>query len=113
MGVTFESYATNTISGILSAIIDNVEDYEPGSFYKRELPCIIELFLKIDLSRINAIIIDGYVFLDDNRKEGLGAYLYYHLKEKVPIIGVAKTSFHDNKKNVFEVFRGKSKKPLL
>lgn len=33
--------------------------YEPGSFYKRELPCILSL-LKDIYKQLDAIVIDGY-----------------------------------------------------
>ena len=57
---------------------------------------------------------DGYVYLDDNNKSGLGHYLYESLNQKIPIIGVAKTAFHGNHSSdvVCEVARGKSTKPL-
>jgi deoxyribonuclease V len=89
-----------------------VAEYTPGAFYKRELPCLIEVLKDFDLSKIDVVIIDGYVYLDDEGKPGLGAHLYEHLKGIVPIIGVAKTSFHNNTKHVKEVCRGTSKQPL-
>ena len=46
-------------------------------------------------------------------KLGLGGYLYDALDQQVPVIGVAKSSFHQNFKNVIEVIRGESKKPLF
>jgi len=64
------------------------------------------------LAKISTIIVDSYVFLDDQNKLGLGGYLYQELNNKIPIIGVAKKSFHLNKKNVIEICRGKSKNPL-
>lgn len=89
-----------------------VADYIPGEFFKRELPCLIEIIDDFELSKIEVIIIDGYVYLDDNHKPGLGTYLYQYLDGKVPIIGVAKTSYFQNAKLVKEVLRGKSKQPL-
>ncbi len=58
------------------------------------------------------IVVDGYVILNDEGKHGLGGYLYESLSQKIPIIGVAKRSFINNKKHVREVFRGDSKNPL-
>ena len=58
------------------------------------------------------IIIDGYVYLDDFNKLGLGGHLYKSINEKIPIIGVAKTNFATNKLNKVELLRGKSKNPL-
>ena len=52
--------------------ISGVADYEPGAFYKRELPCIISLLNKIqpNLEEVSTIIIDGFVLLDDQKKLG-------------------------------------------
>lgn len=91
---------------------DGVDDYIPGEFYKRELPCIESLLKKIDLSTIDAIIVDGYIYIDNSLKYGLGGYLWELLDKKIPIIGVAKNSFYNNKSTVVPLFRGLSKKPL-
>ena len=88
------------------------EEYIPGEFYKRELPSLLKVIEQVDLGTLDFIIIDGYVFLDDLGKKGLGAHLFDTLEGKVPIIGVAKSKFYDNTKNVIEVLRGKSQKPL-
>ena len=95
-----------------SEIIDNIEDYIPGEFYRRELPCILSLLEKMKLENIDAIIVDGYIYLDDDKKYGLGGYLYEKLNEKIPIIGVAKTNFASLNKDKKSLFRGDSQKPL-
>jgi deoxyribonuclease V len=82
---------------IYTEIIDNVEEYIPGEFYKRELPCIISLLNQIDLKKVEVIIVDGFVYLDD----------------EIPIIGVAKTNFVTIEKYKKPLFRGESKKPLF
>lgn len=97
---------------IIQKSIEAFEEYIPGEFYKRELPCIVELLKDIDIKEISAIIIDGYVYLDNEGKYGLGGYLYEYLEREIPIIGVAKTSFHNNEKMTIPIIRGKSKKPL-
>ena len=81
--------------------------YVPGEFFRRELPCLLALISKIK-DPLDAIIIDGYVRLSD--RPGLGQHLFEHLLEKVPVIGVAKTRFHDAE--AVEVIRGISKSPL-
>lgn len=93
--------------------VTTVADYIPGEFYKRELPCILDILSDIDLTTIECIIIDGFVVLDDAGKLGLGGHLYESLHPKVPVIGVAKTSFHQNTQNVIPVYRGESKNPLF
>jgi deoxyribonuclease V len=95
-----------------SEIIDNIEEYIPGEFYKRELPCILSLLKQIDLSTIEVIVVDGFVYLNDENKYGLGGYLYEKLNKEIPIIGVAKTNFASIEKNKKALFRGDSKKPL-
>ncbi|UII24528.1 endonuclease V [Fulvivirga maritima] len=107
----FENWEDATPHSILSEITEGVADYQPGEFYKRELPCILSLLNKVEFE-IHAIIIDGYVTLTDTGKPGLGAHLHQALASKIPIIGVAKSGFHDNSKLVRELYRGESKNPL-
>ncbi|KRB57147.1 endonuclease V [Flavobacterium sp. Root186] len=94
-------------------IIDNVSEYIPGEFYRRELPCILSLLDQIDLKNIEAIIVDGFVYLDDDKKYGLGGYLYEKLNKQIPIIGVAKTNFASIEKDKKALLRGDSAKPLF
>lgn len=111
-GIMFNKWKDETFIQIVTAHIDKTEDYEPGAFYKRELPCIIKLLENVDTGQINVIVIDGYVYLDDQRKPGLGHYLYEYLNEKIPIIGAAKKPFHNNSLHVISLLRGKSGNPL-
>jgi len=97
---------------IHSETIENVEEYIPGEFYKRELPCILSLLKQIDLSTIDIIVVDGFVYLNDENKYGLGGHLYEKLNKEIPIIGVAKTNFASIEKNKKALYRGDSKKPL-
>jgi deoxyribonuclease V len=69
-----------------------VPDYEPGAFYKRELPCLLGLLGEYRLQPTH-LVIDGYVDLDEAGRPGLGRHLYDALGRKVAVIGVAKTSF--------------------
>lgn len=97
---------------IINTIIENAEEYIPGQFYKRELPSILKIIEKVNSSTLDVIIIDGHVYIDDQENYGLGAHLYYNLNEKIPVIGVAKTSFHTNHKTIGIIYRGESRKPL-
>lgn len=92
--------------------IENVEPYVPGKFYKRELPGALKIIEKVALESIESIIIDGHVYIDNDKNYGLGGYLWEELKQKIPVIGVAKRGFFSNKETVVEVTRGKSKNPL-
>ncbi len=97
---------------IFSEIKDEISEYESGAFYKRELPCILSLLNKIKLDDNTIIVVDGFVFLDDEYKPGLGAHLYNALEQRIPVIGVAKTNFAQIHNLKREVYRGESRKPL-
>lgn len=112
VAILFENWNSTFFSHQYFEVINCSSEYISGEFYKRELPCILSILKKLDLDLINFIIIDGYVYLDNYNKYGLGAYLYESLKFKIPIIGVAKTKFALNTKNKVDLFRGKSKNPL-
>lgn len=112
IGVSFNKWENDKPIEIYSEIIEGIATYEPGSFYKREMPCILSLLKKIDLNDVQFIIVDGYVILDDDGKYGLGGHLYEELGEKIPIIGVAKSGYDSNKLNSKALLRGESKKPL-
>ena len=81
--------------------------YEPGRFYLRELPHV-RAALALLAPPIDAIIVDGYVWLGNER--GLGAHLYEALDQAIPVIGVAKTQFASA--TAIEVVRGTSARPL-
>lgn len=108
----FKKWDDKIAKSFIIKYLEEVEAYIPGQFYKRELPCILTVLDDLNLSEIELIIIDGFVVLDDEGKPGLGFYLYEKLERKIPIVGIAKTGFHDNEKNVKKVLRGDSKKPL-
>jgi deoxyribonuclease V len=112
VGVLFQKWEDDQPSEIIRFIQEDIAEYEPGAFYKRELPCILELLKKTEKA-ISVIIVDGYVYLDNDGKPGLGYKLYECLDIKIPVIGVAKTRFHNNEKNVVEVLRGESNNPLF
>jgi deoxyribonuclease V len=111
VGILFDP-DNETVKDLKIAYINAIEDYVPGEFYKRELPCILKIIEQTNLKEIEAIIIDGYVYVDNNKAFGLGAFLWETLNEKIPVIGVAKTSFFKNKETVKMVYRGESKNPL-
>jgi deoxyribonuclease V len=110
--ICFENWTDAKPLKIFSAITENIADYASGAFYKRELPCILDLLKKVDAFEIEAIIVDGYVVLDDDGNYGLGGYLFEQLDNKTPVIGVAKTNFALIEKNKCSVLRGQSARPL-
>ena len=112
VSIEFDNWTDSNPSKIIEDTVKNVEDYKSGEFYKRELPCILKILEQTEKSKLDVIIIDGYVELNNNGKAGLGKYLYERLNQEIPIIGVAKKGFKDNSKNVIKIERGKSKNPL-
>ncbi len=86
--------------------------YEPGSFYKRELPLLLAVLRKA-ASPPNLIVIDGYVCLDANGAPGLGAHLYEALDQKHTIIGVGKTAYRGAETWCERVVRGAGARPLF
>jgi deoxyribonuclease V len=103
--VWFEGWDATAASSEKVCLIDEVAPYEPGAFYKRELPCLLAVLAGV---RPECVVIDGYVWLGPDRS-GLGAHLHQALG--VPIVGVAKTSFREAP--AMSVLRGESKNPLF
>jgi len=113
VSIEFEDWADAQPARIHEVRIEEVAAYEPGQFYKRELPCILKVLACTPLERVSCIVVDGYVTLGNGAKPGLGKYLYDHLNQQIPVIGVAKRSFHDNGEQVAQLLRGESKNPLF
>jgi len=112
VGVIFHNWEDSKPHDVIVSYTENPQEYEPGSFYKRELPCIQELLNQTDLTKIHTIVVDGYVYLDHEKKPGLGHYVYTSLSAEIPVIGVAKNAFHQNEAYVKKIYRGNSSKPL-
>src|SRR5262249_645622 len=87
-----------------------VAPYEPGKFYRRELPCLLAVLRKV-ADPIEAIVIDGYVWLADEQSPGLGGHLFQALGSATPVIGVAKPCFR-SARAARPVVRGNSRRPL-
>jgi len=89
-----------------------IAPYEPGAFYKRELPLIEKVLSRLTLAP-DVIVIDGYVWLDAKGRQGLGAHLFEALGQRLPVIGVAKSSFAGAETWAELVYRGLSRRPLF
>lgn len=113
--IAYESWQNEGNYKVYDEILENIAEYTPGEFYKRELPCILSLLEKIKpvIGDIELIIVDSFVYLDDEGKLGLGGHLYNALDCKIPIIGVAKTNFATIENQKKPVLRGDSVKPLF
>ena len=108
--VLFRSWTDERPASEVVVRIDAVAPYEPGRFYRRELPCLLAVLGAID-ERPRVIIIDGYVWLGDEHDPGLGAHLHRVLGGQAAVIGVAKTKFH-GARLAREMLRGGSRAPL-
>jgi deoxyribonuclease V len=109
-GVMFANWEDSIPINQFVTQVDNIAEYEPGHFYKRELPCLLKLLNQLDTSP-QYIIVDGYVHLEETKKPGLGKYLYDALQGESIVIGVAKTRFSGAPAEI-EVFKGESQRPL-
>jgi len=107
--VLFEGWSSNPARQEWVIEVANVAEYEPGAFYKRELPCITAI-LDLISDPLGCIIVDGYVDLGVG-KPGLGRHLFEYLDGKVPVVGVAKSFFPGT--DAEEVLRGVSARPLF
>lgn len=109
-GVLFETWESAESRQDYISTVTPIAPYEPGHFYKRELPCILQLLTEHNLTP-TCIIVDGYVFLDGTTRPGLGKYLFDTLGEDIPIIGVAKRRFKGID-TAYGILRGESLTPL-
>lgn len=110
-GVLFERWDDAKPVRQIVVEVQEVAEYEPGQFYKRELPCIARLLEQVS-ETLDCIVINGYVWLGTPERGGLGAHLYEHLQRAMPIIGVAKSEFVGTPDET-KVYRGGSSKPLF
>lgn len=68
--VLFADPQSDAVTEEAITTITTIADYEPGHFYRRELPCI-EAVLATRLAGLDAVLIDGYVYLSN---DGDGAW---------------------------------------
>jgi len=108
-GVAFNSIFSHTPASVHTAFMKGVTGYVPGSFYLRELPVIVKLLEAME-QLPDTVIVDGYVWLTDNRP-GLGAHLYTRFHGAIPVIGIAKNPFRGHFLHK-TVTRGHSSRPL-
>lgn len=110
--VLVESWTDSSPKATFVADIPNVLPYEPGFFYRRELPCL-RAVLDLLPDPPGILAIDGYVWLGGDRRPGLGAHLH-ETSNGAPVVGIAKTKFKglEVSELVEPVLRGKSASPL-
>jgi deoxyribonuclease V len=107
--VLFRDWTDAEPKQVIVECMEHPAQYEPGRFYKRELPCLLKV-LERAKEPLAAVIVDGYVWLSGQQKPGLGAYLHKALGGAVPVIGVAKSRF-SGAGSAETIFRGSSRRP--
>lgn len=90
-----------------TAMVTPGAPYQPGEFFRRELPALRAVIPAGE--ELALIVIDGYVDLDPAGRPGLGAHV--RAEYGVPVIGVAKTAFA-TATHAAQVLRGQSRRPL-
>lgn len=92
-----------------TAAAAEVAPYVPGQLYRRELPLLARVLAQVAVP-LDAVIVDGNVWLDAAGAPGLGAHLWQALGQRTPVIGVAKTRYAGAP--ALPVYRGQSASPL-
>lgn len=110
-GIAFADWADAKPEELFISRVADVADYEPGKFYKRELPCILTLLREHSL-KPDCIVVDGYVYLDGHEQPGLGKYLYDAINGECPVVGVAKERFKGIAED-YAIYRASSKRTLF
>lgn len=110
-GVAFNAWRDEVPSEVFTTTVSGVAEYEPGEFYKRELPCILKLLQDHKLNP-EFIVVDGFAYLNGYNQAGLGKHLYDALSGKSIVLGVAKRSFKGISSK-YALQRGESKNPVF
>jgi deoxyribonuclease V len=108
--VLFDAFADAAPARTHLAHVADPLPYEPGAFYKRELPCLLAV-LRAAAEAPSIVLVDGYVWLSGDRRPGLGARLFEALGGAAVVVGVAKRSFMGSA-FAERVLRGRSASPL-
>jgi exodeoxyribonuclease-5/deoxyribonuclease V len=108
-GIVAETIFDEKEKMVVTAISDEIGEYIPGQFYKRELKSVELIIAQLEVSQIKLIVVDGYADFGTD-KLALGAYVFE--KYNIPVIGIGKNKFEGCKVPETEVYRGDSKKPL-
>jgi deoxyribonuclease V len=85
VALTFDDWAAAAPAASYAATVSPIAAYEPGAFYKRELPCLLAVLAQLDLGEVSCVVVDGYVTLGTEERPGLGQYLHEALGGRVPV----------------------------
>jgi deoxyribonuclease V len=112
-GVVFSTWSDKAPIEERVRACEHIAPYEPGAFFRRELPCVLPLIEELlALCPIKTVIVDGYVDLGE--QPGLGRHIVDALSARgieCAVVGIAKSRFWGAQ--AIEVFRGASKQPLF
>jgi deoxyribonuclease V len=108
--VLFHDWADSSPAREVVRTFSPIAPYEPGQFYRRELPPLLGILQALPECP-DIVIVDGYVWLDTAGKLGLGAHLHAALDGRTAVIGVAKSRFEGAP--ALPVLRGSSRSPLF
>ena len=106
-GLWFSDWAAVASSFQAVATFPPAAEYEPGAFYRRELPCLLGVLALGPPADV--VVVDGYVWLGGGAA-GLGAHMHAGLG--VTVVGVAKTRYA-GATDALAVCRGGSRSPLF
>jgi deoxyribonuclease V len=90
--VLFRDWGDGEAAGEVVETVRGVAPYVPGQFALRELPCLLAVLDRV-AGPLEVVVVDGYVWLGEDARPGLGAQLYEALGRQVPVLGVAKSRF--------------------
>ena len=107
-GVWFRGWAAFEPEVEVVTTLDEIAPYQPGEFYRRELPCVLAVLERGPA--VDVVVVDGYVWLGSGRP-GLGAHLYRALGERTVVVGVAKSRFV-GATDAVPVYRGNGRSTL-
>lgn len=106
--VLFQDWSDGFPLGQGTVRSEGVEPYEPGAFFRRELPALLKTLESLPVE-VGGLVIDGFCWLGADRP-GLGAHLYETLRGKAWVVGVAKRPFQGHPG--LPVVRGNATQPL-
>lgn len=109
-GIVFADWTAQQEDAVYRSELRIDQDYIPGEFYRRELPCILCLIEEHKLVP-DTVVVDGYVYLDGFCLPGLGKHLFDALAGRASIIGVAKRRLIHTPDET-TLYRGQSRRPL-
>src|SRR4051794_26506122 len=83
--VVFTHWKSPAAAAEYTELVSPVAPYEPGSFYKRELPCLLQVLARVQ-TPLELVVVDAYVDVTPGHP-GLGRHLFEKLG--LPVVGVA------------------------